>query len=286
MEFSNAGEKWNTKLFRTLNSAMSFGIAYILLTIGDFASKSVTARMYSIKGTWFFYGVHYNAELKEWYQKNSVLVHSSGLVFIFFASIISWIIFKNTERIDSPFRLVFLWTSVIGMCIICSQFMTAAFGTSDYNSPYATDFAFAIAWLYIKPAIAFMLAGFMFLVMVASTFFLTTPFLKFAFSYRKVYKLKARRKYFFEVAMIPAFIGVLFSTILIFPEKYIFIHFMQVLYILITMVVCWYMLFYTDVDYDSLSRHTKLEKINFPLFTIFILLTVLTQTILQKGIKF
>ena len=286
MEISNSGEKWNSKFFRIINSAMCFGIAYIILIIGDFASKALMAKMYSIKGTIYFYGVHYNSEPKEWYQKNSVVIHSSGLVFIFLVSVISWVAYKKTDRFDTPMRLIFLWTYVIGICIICSQFMTAALGASDYDSPFAIDFAFAIAWLYIKPAIAFMLAAVMLIVMAASTFFMITPFLKLAFSYRKVYKLKARRKFFFEVAMIPSVIGVLFFTTLIFPEKYIFTLFVQVVYILVAMIICWYMLFYIDIDYDAVSRHKSLEKINFFLITTFILATVLSQTTLLKGIKF
>ncbi len=286
MEISNSGEKWNSKLFRILNSAMSFGIAYIILTTGDFISKAIVARMFGIKSVVHFYGIHYISQNKDWYQKNSVLIHSSGLAFIAFVSLLSWAILKKTSRVDSPVRLIFLWTFVLGICIICAQFMTAALGVSDYNSPYAIDFTYAIAWLYIKPMIAFMLAAVMLIVMAVSTLFFVRSFLLFAYSYRKVYKLKARRKYFFETAALPCFIGILFTTTLIFPEKYIFVHLLQSLYMLIAMVVCWYVLFYVDVDYDVVSRHTGLEKINFTLIILFVLATVLTQTTLDKGLKF
>jgi hypothetical protein len=286
MEISNSGEKWNNKFFRIMNSAMCFGIAYIFLITGNFITQGLVAKMYSIEGKITFYGIHYTSDLKEWYKKNSVIVHSSGLIFIFLVSIVSWALFNKTSKFNSPLRLIFLWIYMIGVCYFSAKFMSAALGISDTNSPFTVDFAFAIAWLYIKPAIAFMLASLMFIVMVAAMFFLIKPFLTLSYSYRKVYKLKARRKYFFETAMLPSFIGLLFSTTLIFPENYIFIHFVQSFYILIAMVVSWYLLFYVDIDYDSVSRHTGLEKVNFTLILLFVLATVFTQTILDKGIKF
>jgi hypothetical protein len=286
MEIANSGEKWNTKLFRILNSAMSFCIAYIFLTIGDFFSKSFSAKVFGIKNTVYFHGVRYFSEYKDWYPKSSIVIHSSGLVFVAVSSVISWALLRQTTRFDTPVRMIFLWTYVIGICMICAQFMSAAFGVSDYHSPFAIDFTFTIAWLYIKPPIAFMIAGFMVIVMAASTFFIVRPFLLFAYSYRKVYKLKARRKFFYEIAIIPCFIGVLFTTTLIFPEKYIFVHLLQSLYILAAMLIGWYILFYVDVDYDAVWRHTGLEKVNFTLIALLIAATVFTQTVLQKGVSF
>jgi uncharacterized membrane protein len=286
MEISNSGEKWDSKLFRILNSAMSFGVAYIILTAGSFLVRGLVAKMYNIKCTVYFYGIHFNADPKVWDRKNSVIVHSSGLMFIFFISLLSWGLLKKSSRLDSPLRLIFLWTFVIGICLFCSQFLSGALGVSDHNSPFGVDFAFALAWLNITPIIAFMLASAMAAIMGISTLFFVRQYLVLAFSYKKVYKLKARRKYFFETAMIPCLIGALFTTTLIFPERFIFIHFVQLAYLLTAMVICWYILFYVDIDYDSVSRHTSLEKVNFLLIILVVLATVFTQTLLQKGIKF
>ncbi len=286
MEFSSGREKWNSKLFRIVNSAMAYGIAYVLLQSGYFLITAAAANSYGIISTVTFHSFTYSSPIQDWFKKSVVLSYSSGLLFLLMSAAIGLLVYWFTKKYDSPLRLIFLWLAVLGITMSGAEVLNGALGLSDFHSPFYQGFAIAMAWLYVQPIIAFVAAAFFLFSILASGVLFTRLFLQNAYSYRKVEKLKNRRKYFVEIAMVPALIGLMYETVLVFPEKYIFCLVTHLVYVVVFVVSGWYILFYVSMHYDDVNRQHSLQKISIVLLLLFMAATYWAAVVMDKGIKF
>lgn len=285
MEMLSGREQWNSKLFRIVNSTLCFAIASFLLIFGHFLVISLLAQHYNINTTIYLNEIHFSAPKNYWFPKNVAIIYGSSFVFYFVTAVIAFILYRKLEQFDVPAKLVLVWLYVLGISFFAAQGIIAVIGVNDFESPFYQELGVAFAWLYVNDILALIFA--LLLMGIYAFACIPTPkaFLQFAYSFRKVSKLKARRKYFFEVAAVPFVIGTLLITTLILPSTYTYLFAIQVIYTSIFLLIGWYMLFYTDIDREELRRHQKLEKVNLFLVIIIGLIAVAAYFLYEEGLK-
>lgn len=262
METGHKGrEVWHQKLFRIINSGISFALAYILLTQIFWMVMGLVGKFFKFDSFVYYFGIKFMLHEHYWNRLNVSLIYSSGPIAVLLLGFLSLSLFHRIKNSRNVVGVFLLWMFVIGTSIFCAQTVVASLGHGQYNSPFYQNFAVVFAWLRFPPVLVYML-NIPFVMMLA--YFAVSsckPFLSVAYSYTKVNKLSRRRKYYVETLMLPFVIGAFITTVLTFPLNF-YVHAVYMGIIACFLFIGWYALSYVEVMRDDVLKFKALQSLN------------------------
>jgi hypothetical protein len=141
------------------------------------------------------------------------------------------------------------------------QFVIAALGAQEFNSPFFQNLTVAFAWIYMPLIFIYLLT----IPALALMGFLATrvskPFLSLSYSYSKVNKPPRRRKYFLETVIAPCILGSLAVLAFTFPLN-VYINLVYILMIIISISIAFVIIPSQELQIDEVLRYKKLQEIN------------------------
>ena len=261
-------EEWQSRASRTINSTACFSLAYVLLTYLLWLITGVTGMLYKFDSFVYYYGIKFILNDHAWDKVKVAMVYTSGPTFILMLAFLSLLLFSRMKQIRTMLNVFFLWIFIIGISIFLSQFIIAAFGLYNYNSIYYQGLAVSFAWLRTPVSVIYALNVIVVLLIVYLGVNCARPFLVFSFSFSKVNNLERRRKYFFEIALVPYIMGSLVTIIAIFPKEIaaknvlILLASTHLIYIVVVGAILgigWLSLSYIEMSKPDLVRYKSLQ---------------------------
>ncbi len=275
-------EQWYSKLFRMVNSAVCFSIAYIILTYLHWVAMALVGNVFKLDAFVYYFGIKFMLVNEEWTRLKVTLIYASGPIFFLLGGFFCIYFYSRLKKFPTLLNVLFLWGFVIGTSAFCAQGVIGSLGAKQYNSPFYQGFTVVYAWWRIPEAgVYFFTLPFAILLVYFAVNY-SRLFLIFAYSYTKVNKLSRRRKYFVEVAIVPYIIGCLITSAVTFPMN-IFVHAVYLLTIGVALVVAWLALFYIEVMKDDVVKYKSLQSLSFG-YIIFLGLVIGFVVLTWKGI--
>jgi hypothetical protein len=261
-------EEWQSRASRTLNSTACFSMAYVILTYLLWLTTGLTGMLYKFDSIVYYYGIKFILNDHAWSRQKVAMVYSSGTLIMLILAMLAVFLFRRMKKIRTMLNVFFLWIFIIGISIFMSQFIIAAFGLYHYNSIFYQGLAVSFAWLRIPLSVVYVLNALVVLFIIYMGVNCARPFLIFSFSFSKVNNLARRRKYFFEIALVPYILGSLITIVAIFPKditaKNILILLASTHLIYLGVIGCilgigWLSLSYIEMAKQDLARYKSLQ---------------------------
>jgi hypothetical protein len=268
---SKQSEKWQSRISRTGNSLACFSLAYIIITYVLWFAPGLAGRLLKFDSIVYYYGVKFILNGYGWSKMKVVLTYSAGAGSALLLALLGLFLYSFLKKSKSLFNVFFLWLFVIGLSIFISQFIIASLGIYKYDSLYYQGLTVAFAWLNLPTIFVYLLGILGLLTIVYIGVNSGKPFLIFSYSYSKVNNLSRRRKYFFEIALVPYIAGSLITWFAVFPKSLaaksvlgflIGTHLIYIVVIGITLGIGWLSLPYVEVNKQDLVRYNSLQMPN------------------------
>ncbi|MBL0310426.1 MAG: hypothetical protein IPP77_12350 [Bacteroidetes bacterium] len=269
MDIANK-EKWYNKLFRILNSSICFSLAYTIMTYGGYFAMGLVGKVFKFDANIYYYGVRFLLNQNKWTKFKITLIFTTYPFFALIFGLLMLYLFSKIKEVRTVLNLFFVWCFVIGSSIFVSQGLVATMGANEFNSPFYQHFSVVFAWWFMPPAFVYALNLPFIVLFLYFTIHYPKLFLRFSYSYSKVNKVSRRRKYFAEIAIVPFIIGSVATTILTFPMN-IFMHFVYLMFISISLIIGWVALHYLEMMRDDVLRYRSLQQFNYFLLIAVIL---------------
>lgn len=253
---------WYSKLFRIINSAVCFSLAYITITYLGFIMMALAGRIFKFDATVYYFGIKYILYEHKWTKLKITLVYLTYPIFALVFGLFCLFLYDRFKKFKTSLNLYFIWCFVIGTSIFSAQMIIASLGAREYNSPYYQHFGVVMAWWNVPVAITYIMNIPFAIILVFFSVNYTRFFLAFSYSFSKVNNVRRRQGYFMETAMVPFLIGASITTMVTFPMN-IFVHSVYIGAIAIAMVIGWLALMYIEVMRDSVLKYKKLQEVNF-----------------------
>lgn len=283
METDHRGrEVWHQKLFRIINSAICFSLAYIVLTQLFWFSMGLMGKFFEFDAFVYYYGIKFMLHQHYWNRLNVALIFSAGSILCLVLGLLGLGFFDRVKTTRNLVNVFFLWLFVAGCSMFCAQMVIASLGYGQYNSPLYQNFAIVFAWLRIPAALVYIL-NLPFAILLA--YFAVNsckPFLSLASSYTKVNKLSRRRRFYLETLVVPFIIGAFITTALTFPFN-IFAHTIYMGVIAVFLFMGWYALAYVEVMRDDVLKFKGLQALN-PVIILVLAAAIAAVVITWEGI--
>jgi hypothetical protein len=276
-------EKWQSRFARTINSLACFSLAYVIITYMLWFASGLVGRLLKFDSIVYYYGVKFILNGFGWSKMKVLLAYSAGAGSALLLALLGLFLYSFLKRSKTLFNVFFLWLFVIGLSIFVSQLIIASLGIYKYNSLYYQGLAVAFAWLNLPTIFVYALGILGVLVIVYTGVNAGKPFLIFSYSYSKVNNLSRRRKYFFEIALVPYLAGSLVTWFAVFPKSLaaksilgflIGTHLIYVFVIGVTLGIGWLSLPYVDVNKQDLVRYNSLQMPNIFFVTMMLVVWV------------
>lgn len=263
-------EKWYSKLFRILNSSICFSLAYTLITYGGYFAMGMVGKVFKFDANIYYYGVRFLLNNHKWTKLKITFIYTTYPLFALIFGLLMLYIFNKGREVKTVLNLFFVWCFVIGTSVFVSQGLVASLGANEFNSPFYQHFAVVFAWWFLPQPFVYMLNLPFIALFLYFTIHFPKMFLRFSYSYSKVNKVSRRRKYFIEIAVVPFIIGAVATTILTFPMN-IFMHFIYLMFMALSLIIGWVALHYLEVMRDDVLRYKSLQQFSFFLLVAVIL---------------
>lgn len=263
-------EKWYSKLFRILNSSICFSLAYTLITYGGYFAMGIVGKVFEFDANIYYYGVRFILNNQKWTKFKITFIFTTYPLFALIFGLLMLYIFNKGREVKTVLNLFFVWCFVIGASIFTCQGLVASMGANEFNSPFYQHFAVVFAWWFLPQPFVYMLNLPFIALFLYFTIHYPKMFLRFSYSYSKVNKVSRRRKYFIEIAVVPFIIGAVATTILTFPMN-IFMHFIYLMFMALSLILGWVALHYLEVMRDDVLRYKSLQQFNYFLLVAIVL---------------
>jgi len=279
-----AKEKWDSKLFRIVNSTACFSLAYILITWGGYFAMATMAKIFKFDSNVYYYGIRFLLNGHKWDRMKVSFIFSTFPVFALIVGLLMLYIYVKGRNLKSNVNVFLLWGFVIGTSMFTSQAFLASMGANEFNSPFYQHLGVVFAWWFLPVALVY--AFNLPFTILFLYFAINSPrhFIRFAYSYAKVNKMERRRKYFVEVAIVPFILGAVITTMVTFPMN-MFVHFVYLFSIGLSLVIGWVALFYIEVMKDDVLAYKSLQKFGF-IFLIALVFLIFFVKASWRGIFF
>ncbi|MDB5281616.1 MAG: hypothetical protein JWO06_691 [Bacteroidota bacterium] len=268
MDQSRTTEQWYSKLFRVLNSAICFTLAYIIFTYLFWFVTGFVGRACKFDAFVYYFGVKFILNNHVWNKTSVALVYSAGPVFSLMLGLFCLYIYKKVKDAKSLLNVFLIWCFIIGTGIFLSQGVIAILGTYNYKSDYYHGLSVVFSWWKLPVIFIYLLdIPFALLFLYLSVNY-ARPFLLFAYSFSKVNKLPRRRKYFFETAIVPFAVGAFATslTTLTHPQLprhvNIPVHIVYMSVIGAALLLAWYAISFIDVLKTDVTRFKSFQAPN------------------------
>lgn len=276
----NSSEQWDSKLFRTLNSAICFTLAYVLFNYLYWFAMVFVAKFYKFDSFVYYYGVKMILNSSQWNTSKVSFIYSAGPLTCLFFAMLCFFLYRTLKRVASLFNVFLLWGFVIGTAIFVSQGLILWLGGYNYGSPYYQGLAVVFSWWRVPDFVIHLLAIPFLALFIYLSLNYGKPFLLFSFSFSRINKLARKRKYFFETALVPFALGALITTILTYPMN-IQVHAINLLTIGTALLIAWYTLTNTEILRGQLLRYNNLQLPSIVLITLIVLVCFLVYFIFR-----
>jgi hypothetical protein len=252
-------EQWHSKLFRVVNSAVCFSLAYILFTYGFWFATAISAHRLKFDSLVYYYGIKFLLNGHSWDKAKVALVYSSGSLFVLALGLFCFLLYNMMRKVETLVNVLLLWGFVIGTCIFVAQGLLICLGTYNYTSPYYQNFAVMLSWWRTPMTVAYALIIPFIILFFYFSINYGRSFLIFSYSFAKVNKLSRRRRFFFETALVPYAIGALVTSALTYPMN-LPVHIIYLVTIGSALLLAWYSLSYVKVLKYELVRYQTLQR--------------------------
>lgn len=283
MDISKRRELWHQRLSRVINSAICFSLAYILLTYLSWLIMGYTGTLFKYSSFVYYYGIKFILNDHKWTKSSVTLIYSSGFLFCLVVGVLGFFLFERLKHIKTMFNIFLLWCFIIGTSIFTAQGIIACLGTSEYLSPFYQNLAVVYAWWHVPAPVVYLLEIPIFVLFLFCSVNYAKPFLPTSFSFSKVNSESRRKKYFFEVAVLPFLLGAIITTAITFPMN-IFVHALYLFVIAVGLLIAWLSLVYIRVPKDDMLRYTTLQTLN-PVFLFLLLFMIILVFMGWRGIN-
>ncbi len=264
-------ERWLSRVSRTINSTACFSLAYVILTYLLWYITGLAGRFFKFDSLVYYYGIKFMLNGHAWSKLKIVLIYSAGPLSMLLLSMLALLLYHNLKRLKTILNVFLLWIFVLGFTIFLSQIIIAALGVYRYDSLYYQGLAVTFAWLKIPAFLVYALNIFVVLFIIYIGVNSSRPFLAFSYSYSKVNNAAHRRKYFFEIALVPFIIGGLLTCVAVFPKDQaaksvlVLLGSTHLIYLFVTGIVLgigWLSLSYVEISRQQLVRYNSLQMPN------------------------
>ena len=161
-------EQWYSKLFRIVNSAVCFSIAYIVLTYLHWVVMALVGNVFKFDAFVYYFGIKFILVSEVWTRLKVTFVYGSGPVFFLVAGLFCVYFYSRLKKFPTLLNVLFLWGFVIGTSVFCAQGAVASLGAGEYNSPFYQGFTVVYAWWRIPEAGVYFFSPFFILPFPAS----------------------------------------------------------------------------------------------------------------------
>ena len=260
-------EQWYSKLFRMLNSAICFSVAYILFTYAFWFATGFAGRLFKFDAFVYYYGIKFLLNNHSWDSGKVTLIYMTGPVFCLVLGLVCLFFYKKMESNKTMLNVFLVWAFVIGTGIFVGQGVVAVLGTYNYQSDYYQGLSVVYSWWKLPVFMIYVLNIPLLLLFLYFAINYARPFLLFAYSYAKVNKLSRRRKYFFETAIVPFVLGAVFTgmvTVTMDLPVHVNIP-MHIIYMCVmgaALVLAWFSISYVEVLKKDITRFKSFQTPN------------------------
>ena len=264
-------ERWLSRVSRTINSTACFSLAYVILTYSLWYITGLAGRLFKFDSLVYYYGIKFILNGHGWSKFKIAIIYSAGPLCMLLLALFALLLYHNLKRLKTILNVFFLWIFVLGLTIFLSQIIIAALGVYRYDSLYYMGLAVTFAWLKIPSFLVYALNVFVLLFIIYIGVNCSRPFLAFSYSYSKVNSASQRRKYFFEIALVPFIIGGLLTCVAVFPKDQgakgvlVLLGSTHLIYLMVTGIVLgigWLSLSYVEISRPQLVRYNSLQMPN------------------------
>lgn len=275
-------EQLSSKIFRIINSTACFILAYIVTTHSQWFVMSAIGHFFKFDSWVYYYGIKFMLNGGYWNRLNVGFIYGGSTLYLLLFGLAGIYLFDKFKNYKTSFSLFLLWCFVIGTSLFSVQMLIAAIGYGEYNSPFYTGLAVAMAWIRIPLPVVYLLVVPFTIMFIYFVINFGRPFLSLAYSYTRVNKLSRRRQFILETIIVPFLIGAVVVSGLIFPMNF-YVHLTYMLTLFVACCGVWFVMSYVEILKDEVLRYKSLQKISF-IALILVGLAVLWVQVTFRGV--
>jgi hypothetical protein len=147
-------EQWNSKLFRVVNSALCFAMAYALFNYIYWFAMVFAAKYYRCDSFIYYYGVKIVLSSSLWNLNKVTLIYAAGPIACLLFGLVCIIIYRAMRHLPTLLNVFWVWGFVIGTGIFLAQSAIIWLGLYNYGSPYYQGLAVVLSWWRVPVWIA------------------------------------------------------------------------------------------------------------------------------------
>jgi len=211
-------ESLKTQLLRVINSVCIFIVAFALIHMLNFLVNAFIMGLIGYTPKVNFYGIFDIPEdTASWSRKRIIASYAFGPLACLVVGLVSFRIYNLTEGYFSIIRVLALWIGVHGITQFLSNLTTSALGTNFVIPQLYYNYAVIFTWSYISPVFASMFSITGLILSFLFGYFIAADWLNLSASARLVFYLKGRRRFLFQILILPTIIGGLAIIYLGYP---------------------------------------------------------------------
>ena len=107
-------EQWYSKLFRMINSAACFSLAYIILTYLHWIVMALVGNVFKFEAFVYYFGIKFILVDQVWTRFKVTFIYVSGPLFFLVAGLFCLYFFDKLKKFPTMLNVFFLWAFVIG----------------------------------------------------------------------------------------------------------------------------------------------------------------------------
>jgi len=263
----------------TINSAVSFASAFLLMHFLNEYSTALMASFYELKPVLYIQTIRYNAyDLWTPYNVKRTFL-ASGLMNLVLG-IIFFRLFLLVKQKNKWYRIFFLWCSVIGLIMLLGKILAVPFYEFKPDPPGHIAFGVVAAYKYLGEPIKWVISVFSILLMVGGGLFFTYQFLRNAESKDQLKKGAFRRDFIFNVIMLPYLAGMFIVGATNFPSNLSTL----MIYFFVGLVLIISSLMFSNRTIKVLVYREEPQRISYFLIGLLGVLVIFYRTFYVKGI--
>lgn len=208
------------KIKRVFHSVVIYCLAYIFVNYINQYVSGFAASFFNFEPKVLYYGVYDLPISPNLWTKWSVLfVFATGPIVALLVGLIAYRINEVLREYNTTLKVFALWVAVHGMSLFGSYCITSSFGTDDYQLPFYYGFAVVATWLHIDKVLMVPVTLMGILLLILFGLIVIVAFLSLAYSRKVAINYRGRRRFIFEVAVLPWLIGSVLCILFSLPPN-------------------------------------------------------------------
>jgi hypothetical protein len=262
-----------------VNSTLSFAAAFLLMHFLNEYTTALVASFYGLKPIMYIHSIKYSAyDMWTPYNVKRTFI-ASGLVNLIMG-IFFFRIFLSQKEKNKWYRIFFLWCSVTGIIMFLGKLVSVPFYEFKPDPPGHIAFGVVAAYKYMGVSIKWMITAFSILLTIGSGLFFTYQFLRNAESKDQLKKGEFRRKFIFQVVLLPFLIGMFLVGATNFPSNLPTL----MIYFFVGFILIVSSLMFSSRTIKVLLHKDEPQKFSYFAIGMLLVLVVFYKTLYERGI--